>query len=194
MSDIRGICPIIAMPFTETGEVDYSSMRNLLRILTKGGCHGLTLFGIGGEYYKLSDEERRQLIKIVVEECKKGDVPSIVSITQHATEVAVQEARHAEEAGADVSGLLAKLTVGGEHLAEARVWFSLGDFDSASLLAGLCYDVAEEVRFEAEELRSEVYGFQVVSVFVKVSGSVVGVVVVLALGTVIWFYLFRTPA
>ena len=106
MSEIRGICPIIAMPFTETGEVDYSSMRNLLRILTSGGCHGLTLFGIGGEYYKLTDEERRQLIGIVVEGCRKGGVPSIVSITQHATEVAVKEARHAEEAGADCLMLL----------------------------------------------------------------------------------------
>lgn len=106
MSDIKGICPIIAPPFTKTGEVDYESMRNLLRTLIKGGCHGLTLFGIGGEYYKLNDRERKQMIELVVEECKKGGIPSIVSITQHATEVAVKEAQYAEEAGADCLMLL----------------------------------------------------------------------------------------
>lgn len=106
MADIKGICPIIALPFTETGEVDYESMRNLVRTLIEGGCHGLTLFGIGGEYYKLNDEERKQLIWLVVEECKKGGVPSIVSITQHATEVAVREAQYAEGAGADCLMLL----------------------------------------------------------------------------------------
>jgi dihydrodipicolinate synthase/N-acetylneuraminate lyase len=101
VTDIRGICPIIALPFTEAGEVDYGSMRNLVRTLIEGGCHGLTLFGIGGEYYKLNDDERRLLIELVVGECKKGGVPSIISITQHATEVAVKEAQYAEEAGAD---------------------------------------------------------------------------------------------
>ena len=48
MADIRGICPIIATPFTERGEVDYESLTNLLRVLAKGGCNALTLFGIAG--------------------------------------------------------------------------------------------------------------------------------------------------
>jgi dihydrodipicolinate synthase/N-acetylneuraminate lyase len=101
MADVRGICPIIAPPFTLAGDVDYDSLRNLLRTLMRGGCHALTLFGIGGEYYKLSDEERHNMLGLVVDECKAGGVPSIISITQHATKLAVWEARHAEERGAD---------------------------------------------------------------------------------------------
>jgi len=104
--DVKGICPIIATPFTESSEVDYESMRNLLRVLIQGKCHGLTLFGIAGEYYKLNDQERRQMIELVLEESKKGNVPSIISITQHATELAVKEAQHTEEAGADCLMLL----------------------------------------------------------------------------------------
>jgi dihydrodipicolinate synthase/N-acetylneuraminate lyase len=106
MRDIQGICPIIATPFTAQGEVDFESMANLLRTLAKGGCHALTLFGIAGEYYKLSDDEMKAMIALVVRECRAANVPSIISITQHATELAVKQARYTEAAGADCLMLL----------------------------------------------------------------------------------------
>ena len=31
--NLRGVCPIIATPFTRSGEVDYDSMQNLIRTL-----------------------------------------------------------------------------------------------------------------------------------------------------------------
>ena len=106
MSDIQGICPIIATPFTEQGEVDYESMTNLLRVLAQGGCGGLTLFGIAGEYYKLSDDEMNEMTALVVRECSAAKVPSIISVTRHATELAVKQARSTEAAGADCLMLL----------------------------------------------------------------------------------------
>ena len=56
--NLQGIYPIVAAPFTDSGEVDYESTSALIRALAKGGCHGLTLFGIAGEYYKLNEEEK----------------------------------------------------------------------------------------------------------------------------------------
>lgn len=106
MPDLKGICPIIATPFTDKGEVDYDGMRRLMRALIAGGCHGLTLFGIAGEYYKLTDDERREMISLVVGECREGGVPSIISVTQHATECAVKQALYTEQAGADCLMLL----------------------------------------------------------------------------------------
>lgn len=106
MPDIKGVCPIIATPFTESGEVDYDSMRELMRVLVAGGCHGLTLFGIAGEYYKLSEDECKEMVALVVSECQKGGVPSIISVTQHATELAVKQAQRIEQAGADCLMLL----------------------------------------------------------------------------------------
>lgn len=106
MKQLHGICPIIATPFTSEGEVDFESMTNLLRTLARGGCHALTLFGIAGEYYKLSDEEMKAMIALVVRECRAADVPSIISVTQHATELAVKQARYTEAAGADCLMLL----------------------------------------------------------------------------------------
>lgn len=106
MTEIKGICPIIATPFTETGAVDYDSFRNLVAVLVRGGCPGVTLFGIAGEYYKLSEEEGMRLVRITVEECKKHGARSIVSVTQHATELAVQRAQQYQEEGADCLMLL----------------------------------------------------------------------------------------
>lgn len=106
MTDIHGICPIIATPFDARGEIDYESLTRLLRALAQGGCHGLTLFGIAGEYYKLSDDEMREMTALTVKECRAARVPSIVSVTRHATALAVKQAQATEAAGADCLMLL----------------------------------------------------------------------------------------
>jgi dihydrodipicolinate synthase/N-acetylneuraminate lyase len=106
MTNIQGVCPIIATPFTSGGAVDTESMRHLLRALIAEGCHALTLFGIAGEYYKLSDCEKQTMIRITVDECRRAGIPSIISVTQHATELAVREARCWQDAGADCLMLL----------------------------------------------------------------------------------------
>ena len=81
MFEPKGICPIIAAPFKESGELDFEDLRNLIQVMAGGGCHGATLFGIAGEYYKLIDRERYSMAETVIEECKKNNIPSIVSVT-----------------------------------------------------------------------------------------------------------------
>lgn len=104
--EIKGICPIIATPFTEDGEVDYKSLENLVETLIHGGCHAVTLFGIAGEYYKLTDDEREQMVAVTVETAHKHGGKVIISVTDHATEVAVKRAFSFEQAGADCLMLL----------------------------------------------------------------------------------------
>lgn len=106
MTDIKGICPIIAAPFTETGEVDYESLENLVKTLIKGGCHAVTLFGIAGEYYKLSDEEREKMARVTIKAAKETGGKTIISVTDHSTEVAAARAKFFEELGADCLMLL----------------------------------------------------------------------------------------
>jgi len=92
----------------------------------------------------------------------------------------------AEEAGADVSGLLDELNVAGGYLAEAHVWFGLGDFDEAARLADLCYDAVVDVSGEAFDLESEAHALRVTDSVVRITGSMVGVVVVVFLGFAVW--------
>ena len=106
MKEIKGIAPIIAATFNEQGEVDYEDLYNLVKHLIKGGCHAVTLFGIAGEYYKLSDNERAEMTKVVVKSCRDNGGTSIISVTDHSTELAVKQAKFYEEAGADCLMLL----------------------------------------------------------------------------------------
>lgn len=105
-AEIKGICPIIAAPFTEEGEVDYKSLEHLVTTLVQGGCHAVTLFGIAGEYYKLTDEERERMVEVTVAAAHKHNGKVIISVTDHATEVAVRRAAYFEAAGADCLMLL----------------------------------------------------------------------------------------
>lgn len=106
MAEIKGICPIIATPFFENGEVDYDSLDRLVKHLINGGCHAVTLFGIAGEYYKLSDDERKKMVEVTVKAAKEVGGKTIISVTDHSTEVAVKTAKFFEEAGADCLMLL----------------------------------------------------------------------------------------
>jgi 4-hydroxy-tetrahydrodipicolinate synthase len=120
IQNIAGVCPIVTTPFKEDGSVDEEGFRHLCRWLIAGGCGALTLFGIAGEYYKLSDAERRTMARWLVEECRNGNTPSIISVTEHATELAVERALEWEAAGADCLMLLPPffLKPGGASLLE----------------------------------------------------------------------------
>lgn len=104
--EISGVCPIIAAPFTESGEVDFDSLKNLIKKLAGFGAGALTLFGIAGEYYKLSDAEQDKMALVTADECRKAGVPSIMSVTKHSTICAVEQAKKLEASGADCLMLL----------------------------------------------------------------------------------------
>ena len=106
LTEIKGICPIVAAPFTDNGEVDYESLDKLVKHLLNGGCHAVTLFGIACEYYKLSDDEREKMAQVTIKAAKEVGGKTIISVTDHSTEVAVKRAKHFEELGADCLMLL----------------------------------------------------------------------------------------
>lgn len=99
MAELKGIYPILATPFRADGEVDEKSFERLIEFLGGSGVQGLTLFGLAGEYYKLSDDERRALEAIFLK-CTRGRLKRIVSVTEHSIELARKHAREAAEAGA----------------------------------------------------------------------------------------------
>lgn len=101
LTERKGICPIVATPFTDGGDVDYGSLDRLVRTLVQGGCDAVTLFGIAGEYYKLTDAEREKMAEQTIRSAAECGGRVIISVTDHATEVAVQRAKYFERLGAD---------------------------------------------------------------------------------------------
>ncbi|MBD1557562.1 dihydrodipicolinate synthase family protein [Vibrio sp. S9_S30] len=116
--DIYGVNPIVAMPFDDKGHVDTKSFKKLVSHLIGTGCQGLTLFGIASEFYKLSQKEKTSLSRWFCETTANSGVFSCISVTEHATELAVQQAIAYQEQGADSLMLLPPyfLNPGAEHI------------------------------------------------------------------------------
>ena len=100
-----GIIPVLATPFNGSGEIDLPDFESLIEFAIAAGAHALAMFGLASEYYKLTDSERVLLQAALIRTVRQR-VPVIVSITQHATEIAVRQAMDAEAQGADALMLL----------------------------------------------------------------------------------------
>ena len=104
---IHGVSPVLAVPFTDEGEVDLAGFRTLVGHVMRSGARSMMLFGFAGEFYKLSDDERAGLRRAMLDELKKSDtITSIVSITTHSIELAIKHAMESVAEGADVLNVL----------------------------------------------------------------------------------------
>lgn len=98
MTGITGIVPILLTPFTEDHAIDYSSLRLEVDFALRAGVHGIGI-AIGSEIFKLTTQERLNMLRAVVDQVD-GQVPVIMNTSAPGTEVAVQLAVDAAEAGA----------------------------------------------------------------------------------------------
>ena len=97
---LGGVIPILPTPFMPDGAVDHESFIRVIEAAVSSGVHGVAMFGLASEYYKLSEAERSHLIKLLVRQIAKR-CPVIISIVPHSTRLAIVDAIHAIEAGAD---------------------------------------------------------------------------------------------
>ena len=105
-TNIVGVNPIVAMPFTSSGEIDEVSFVRLLEHLATTGVQGTTLFGIASEFPKLEDSERNRLAQMFVSTLAGSPLYRAMSVTDHSTEVAVKRARYCASLGVDALMLL----------------------------------------------------------------------------------------
>jgi len=91
---------------------------------------------------------------------------------------AYQAVLKTEEAGANVSSLLIRLNEAEENLVHARMAYGLRDFDETTRLAHLSRDVGEEVRNDANELKSWAWAESAQRLWFTMTGSVIGVIAV----------------
>jgi dihydrodipicolinate synthase/N-acetylneuraminate lyase len=104
---ISGVIPIVAAVFTDNGLLDEDGFQALVRYLLTTGISALTLFGLATEFYKLTDDDRVCMQRLLLAETSRSEsVAGIVSITDHSWEVACQRALAAEAQGADALMLL----------------------------------------------------------------------------------------
>ncbi len=78
---ISGIFNILATPFKADYSLDLDSLKKLVEFQLDKGAYGLTILGVLGEAAKMNVEERRQVVKTVIETVA-GRVPVVVG-TSH---------------------------------------------------------------------------------------------------------------
>ena len=98
MTTLEGVFPVISTPFTDTDELDPSTLQREIDWLIEGGVDGLTIAMVS-EVLRLSEAERRTLTELTVEHTG-GRVPVIASVGAETTRLAISYATHAQEAGA----------------------------------------------------------------------------------------------
>jgi 4-hydroxy-tetrahydrodipicolinate synthase len=97
---LEGVLSVLCTPFDDAGEVDLSSLRRLVEHNLAWGVDGIVCFGLAGEVYKLTDDERRTVLRTVVD-AVGGAVPVVAGADHTGVEAAVARARGAKEDGAD---------------------------------------------------------------------------------------------
>jgi 1-pyrroline-4-hydroxy-2-carboxylate deaminase len=97
----KGYWPASITPFTEGGDaVDENEFRLLLRWYLAEGMHGILVNGSTGEWFMQTEEERRRVAEIAVEELK-GKVPVVIGCTTFRAVDTIRLAQHARSIGAD---------------------------------------------------------------------------------------------
>ncbi len=103
---IKGVCPVLSVPFTSSGEVDFESFQSLCKWIIKIGVKSTLFFGVASENIKLSDPERYKLLEILLGERQGSDLQIITTVADHSAELAVKRAKDYEAMGVDYINIL----------------------------------------------------------------------------------------
>jgi 4-hydroxy-tetrahydrodipicolinate synthase len=98
MIHIDGIVPIIPIPFHDDGRVDEGSLRRVVDFCVAGNAAAMCLPAYGSEFYKLSETERVEVVRIAVEQAA-GRVTVIGQANHVSVRNAIDLAHRMEEVG-----------------------------------------------------------------------------------------------
>ncbi|MBI4736300.1 MAG: dihydrodipicolinate synthase family protein [candidate division NC10 bacterium] len=106
---LDGIVPILQTPFEEDGTLDTASLRRLVDHVIQAGAVGVICPAVASEVHKLSPDERRAMLEIVLDQAQER-VPVFVGVSAGSAEESLALSRHARARG--VSGILAQAPEG----------------------------------------------------------------------------------
>jgi len=100
---LGGVLPALVTPFTDDGRnVDEERLRHLINHVIDLGVTGLVPCGTTGEFQNLSEQERRRVIEVTVDEAN-GRVPVIAGTGSSGTYLTIEQTKHAKDVGADAA-------------------------------------------------------------------------------------------
>ena len=106
MKKLRGTYTVIVTPFTEdNASINETMLRWLVDFQISEGIHGIIALASNGEFLSLSDEERRDVARIVIDQAA-GRVPVVIGTAAENTNDVIRYTKDAEGLGADAAMVL----------------------------------------------------------------------------------------
>lgn len=99
-SSLRGSGVAIVTPFKSDGSIDEQALQKLVDFQIDNGTNFIIPCGTTGESATMDADERKQVIRIVIEQTKKR-VPVIAGTGTNATITSIKYSKQAQELGAD---------------------------------------------------------------------------------------------
>ncbi len=96
---LEGVYSVLPTPFHEDGSLDHESMRRVVDLFISCGVSGLTALGVTGEVARLTERERNEVLKTVVDHVR-GRVPVVAGTTADGLHLCIEYTRAAKEIGA----------------------------------------------------------------------------------------------
>lgn len=103
--EIKGIIPPILTPMNEDESLNLKELRNQIERLLAGGVHGLFAFGTNGEGYILSENEKYEVLEVMIDQVR-GRVPVYAGTGCISTRDTIRQSVQAEKMGADVLSII----------------------------------------------------------------------------------------
>jgi 4-hydroxy-tetrahydrodipicolinate synthase len=101
----KGIIPAMVTPIDEAGRIHEKALRKLVNHLIDGGVHGLFPVGSQGEFFSLTQEEKRTVLRVVIDETA-GRVPVYAGTGAVTTREAVETTLMARDLGASAVSVI----------------------------------------------------------------------------------------
>lgn len=101
MKKFRGMFPAMITPFTEDDKLDEEGLRSNIDWLIEEGVHGISCLGSIGEYVALTDDERKRVVNITIEQTNHR-VPVQAGVGGRTTKDCIRWTQFAKDAGADL--------------------------------------------------------------------------------------------
>jgi len=102
--ELFGVVPIVPTPFTEKEEIDEDALRKLIDFAIAGEIGAVCLPAYASEFYKLTDGEKLQVVKIAVDH-SAGRMQIVAQSNHPSLKIAIKLAQANVKAGADIISL-----------------------------------------------------------------------------------------
>lgn len=133
MKKFDGIFPALLTPFTESGKINHSALRELVELNIAKGVTGFYVCGSTGEAFMLSSAERKSILETVVDQVA-GRCCVFAHIGHISCDAAIDLAKHADSLHVDAISSVAPFYYNFSFEEIKNYYFSIVDSVSAPMI------------------------------------------------------------